>query len=36
MAREIHDTLAQGLASIVVLAEAARAGLDAEPARIGC
>ncbi|SFY41293.1 histidine kinase dimerization/phosphoacceptor domain-containing protein [Streptomyces atratus] len=36
MAREIHDTLAQGLASIVVLAEAARAGLDAEPARSGC
>ncbi|MEU2133677.1 sensor histidine kinase [Streptomyces sp. NPDC018352] len=33
MARDIHDTLAQGLASIVVLAEAARAGLDAEPAR---
>ncbi|WP_405710388.1 MULTISPECIES: sensor histidine kinase [unclassified Streptomyces] len=33
MARDIHDTLAQGLASIVVLAEAARAGLDAEPVR---
>ncbi|MFH8520102.1 sensor histidine kinase [Streptomyces gelaticus] len=33
MARDIHDTLAQGLASIVVLAEAARAGLDSEPAR---
>ncbi|GAA1607505.1 sensor histidine kinase [Actinoplanes couchii] len=28
MAREIHDTLAQGFASIVVLAEAARTGLD--------
>ncbi|GAA3290133.1 MULTISPECIES: sensor histidine kinase [Dactylosporangium] len=28
MARDIHDTLAQGLASIVVLAEAARSGLD--------
>jgi signal transduction histidine kinase len=28
MAREIHDTLAQGFASIVVLAEAARSGLD--------
>ncbi|GJF26564.1 MULTISPECIES: sensor histidine kinase [Streptomyces] len=33
MARDIHDTLAQGFASIVVLAEAARAGLGAEPAR---
>ncbi|WP_372345329.1 sensor histidine kinase [Streptomyces sp. KL116D] len=33
MAREIHDTLAQGFASIVVLAEAARAGLASEPAR---
>ncbi|SOR80421.1 MULTISPECIES: sensor histidine kinase [Streptomyces] len=33
MAREIHDTLAQGFASIIVLAEAARAGLDREPAR---
>ncbi|MGY0491186.1 sensor histidine kinase [Streptomyces sp. WG-D5] len=33
MAREIHDTLAQGFASIVVLAEAARAGLATEPAR---
>ncbi|WP_369142299.1 sensor histidine kinase [Streptomyces sp. R44] len=31
MAREIHDTLAQGFASIIVLAEAARSGLDAEP-----
>ncbi|AUH42928.1 sensor histidine kinase [Streptomyces sp. CMB-StM0423] len=31
IAREIHDTLAQGFASIVVLAEAARAGLAAEP-----
>ncbi|WP_086825404.1 sensor histidine kinase [Streptomyces sp. NRRL B-24572] len=28
MAREIHDTLAQGFASIIVLAEAARTGLD--------
>lgn len=33
LAREIHDTLAQGFASIVVLAEAARAGLAADPAR---
>ncbi|GAA2060541.1 sensor histidine kinase [Streptomyces albiaxialis] len=33
LARDIHDTLAQGFASIVVLAEAARSGLDAEPAR---
>jgi signal transduction histidine kinase len=33
MARDIHDTLAQGFASIIVLAEAARAGLDADPAR---
>ncbi|MFF4014345.1 sensor histidine kinase [Streptomyces sp. NPDC001843] len=33
MAREIHDTLAQGFASIVVLAEAARAGLVTDPAR---
>ncbi|MET9500771.1 sensor histidine kinase [Streptomyces sp. NPDC006622] len=33
LAREIHDTLAQGFASIVVLAEAARAGLSAEPSR---
>ncbi|MFI5658959.1 sensor histidine kinase [Streptomyces sp. NPDC051684] len=33
MAREIHDTLAQGFASIIVLAEAARAGLPSEPAR---
>ncbi|MER7194641.1 sensor histidine kinase [Streptomyces flaveolus] len=33
MARDIHDTLAQGFASIVVLAEAARAGLGTEPAR---
>ncbi|MFD8205062.1 sensor histidine kinase [Streptomyces sp. NPDC059695] len=30
MAREIHDTLAQGFASIIVLAEAARAGLDGD------
>ncbi len=33
LAREIHDTLAQGFASIIVLAEAARAGLGTEPAR---
>lgn len=33
LARDIHDTLAQGFASIVVLAEAARSGLAAEPAR---
>ncbi|MFI0482411.1 sensor histidine kinase [Actinomadura sp. 9N215] len=33
LAREIHDTLAQGFASIVVLAEAARNGLDADPDR---
>jgi signal transduction histidine kinase len=32
LAREIHDTLAQGFASIIVLAEAARAGLDTRPA----
>lgn len=31
LAREIHDTLAQGFASIVVLAEAARAGLETDP-----
>ncbi|MCP9969817.1 sensor histidine kinase [Actinomadura madurae] len=33
LAREIHDTLAQGFASIVVLAEAARTGLRADPDR---
>lgn len=33
LAREIHDTLAQGFASIVVLAEAARSGLETDPAR---
>ncbi|WP_328771589.1 ATP-binding protein [Streptomyces sp. NBC_00286] len=33
MARDIHDTLAQGFASIIALAEAARAGLDSDPAR---
>ncbi|MYT31929.1 MULTISPECIES: sensor histidine kinase [unclassified Streptomyces] len=33
MAREIHDTLAQGFASIIVLAEAARAGLATDPDR---
>ncbi|WP_330355350.1 sensor histidine kinase [Streptomyces chartreusis] len=35
MAREIHDTLAQGFASIIVLAEAARAGLGSDTARSG-
>ncbi|MGW3563286.1 sensor histidine kinase [Streptomyces sp. NPDC000941] len=33
LAREIHDTLAQGFASIVVLAEAARAAADGDPER---
>ncbi|MFI9724126.1 sensor histidine kinase [Streptomyces sp. NPDC052396] len=33
MAREIHDTLAQGFASIIVLAEAAREGLATDPDR---
>jgi signal transduction histidine kinase len=33
LAREIHDTLAQGFASIIVLAEAARAGIGSDPAR---
>ncbi|MFF3016654.1 histidine kinase [Streptomyces sp. NPDC057939] len=33
LAREIHDTLAQGFASIIVLAEAARSGLADDPAR---
>ncbi|MER5935064.1 sensor histidine kinase [Streptomyces sp. NPDC002054] len=33
MAREIHDTLAQGFASIIVLAEAARSALAADPER---
>ncbi|MFF5284319.1 sensor histidine kinase [Streptomyces sp. 62] len=33
MAREIHDTLAQGFASIIVLAEAARTGLGGDPDR---
>ncbi|MEU6162464.1 sensor histidine kinase [Streptomyces sp. NPDC047130] len=33
LAREIHDTLAQGFASIVVLAEAARAAAPTDPAR---
>ncbi|WP_049578782.1 sensor histidine kinase [Streptomyces sp. SBT349] len=33
LAREIHDTLAQGFASIIVLAEAARSGLGADPGR---
>ncbi|MFJ2826994.1 sensor histidine kinase [Streptomyces sp. NPDC087263] len=33
LAREIHDTLAQGFASIVVLAEAARAATATDPVR---
>ncbi|MFE5599824.1 sensor histidine kinase [Streptomyces coelicoflavus] len=33
IAREIHDTLAQGFASIVVLAEAARAAAVSDPGR---
>jgi signal transduction histidine kinase len=33
LARDIHDTLAQGFASIVVLAEAARSDLDTDPSR---
>lgn len=33
LAREIHDTLARGFASIVVLAEAARAGMESDPVR---
>lgn len=33
MARDIHDTLAQGFASIIVLAEAARSGLDGDVER---
>ncbi|MFB7597390.1 histidine kinase [Streptomyces sp. NPDC056160] len=33
MARAIHDTLAQGFASIIVPAEAARAGMTDDPAR---
>lgn len=33
LAREIHDTLAQGFASIIVLAEAARSGLAVDPDR---
>lgn len=33
MARDIHDTLAQGFASIVVLAEAARGNLGTDPAK---
>ncbi|MYS05815.1 sensor histidine kinase [Streptomyces sp. SID6041] len=33
LAREIHDTLAQGFASIIVLAEAARSTLGSEPER---
>ncbi|WP_205718279.1 sensor histidine kinase [Actinomadura sp. WMMA1423] len=35
IAREIHDTLAQGFASIVVLAEAARGGLRSDPELTG-
>ncbi|MFE6595475.1 sensor histidine kinase [Streptomyces sp. NPDC057781] len=33
LARDIHDTLAQGFASIIVLAEAARSSADSDPAR---
>ncbi|MFD8671455.1 sensor histidine kinase [Streptomyces seoulensis] len=33
IARDIHDTLAQGFASIIVLAEAVRGGLSDDPAR---
>jgi signal transduction histidine kinase len=33
LAREIHDTLAQGFASIIVLAEAARSSIDTEPGK---
>jgi signal transduction histidine kinase len=33
LAREIHDTLAQGFASIIVLAEAARSSLDTDPGK---
>ncbi|GAA2735204.1 sensor histidine kinase [Actinocorallia aurantiaca] len=33
LAREIHDTLAQGFASIIALAEAAREGIAADPER---
>ncbi|MFI0356388.1 sensor histidine kinase [Actinomadura sp. 9N407] len=33
LAREIHDTLAQGFASIIVLAEASRAGIGDDPGR---
>ncbi|MEU7135024.1 sensor histidine kinase [Streptomyces sp. NPDC046261] len=33
LAREIHDTLAQGFASIIILAEAARSNLEAQPAK---
>ncbi|MCJ1676476.1 sensor histidine kinase [Streptomyces sp. APSN-46.1] len=33
LAREIHDTLAQGFASIIVLAEAARGALATDPGR---
>ncbi|GAB4588032.1 sensor histidine kinase [Nocardia sp. IFM 10818] len=32
LAREIHDTLAQGFASIIMLAEAARNGIENDPA----
>ncbi|MFE2869215.1 sensor histidine kinase [Embleya sp. NPDC059259] len=35
LAREIHDTLAQGFASIIVLAEAARSGITSDPATTG-
>jgi signal transduction histidine kinase len=35
IAREIHDTLAQGFASIIVLAEAARSTIHTDPAKSG-
>ncbi|MYS79701.1 sensor histidine kinase [Embleya scabrispora] len=35
LAREIHDTLAQGFASIIVLAEAARSGIASDPETSG-
>ena len=35
LAREIHDTLAQGFASIIVLAEAAHSGIATDPATSG-
>lgn len=35
LAREIHDTLAQGFASIIVLAEAARSTIHTDPSKSG-